>query len=196
MYGQITSAKVQTDENGVSKGFGFVCFLRPDDAAKALADREKLGLYVTEMKSKQERANELKRLAALNGKLPMDVKIYVKGFDPASTDEILAEFFKSFGKVKSWSRSRHNPSSAVVCYETRADAQMAIEKICQVTFRNRHLVACYWQPSDARRIATEEERDRCQYQVSQNAKLLNTPINAQAGMNPVQCLIDVLSAYV
>lgn len=41
-FGKITSAKVMTDENGRSKGFGFVCFEKPDEATKA----------VTEMNSK------------------------------------------------------------------------------------------------------------------------------------------------
>ena len=33
-YGKITSAKVMRDENGRSKGFGFVCYEKPDEAAK------------------------------------------------------------------------------------------------------------------------------------------------------------------
>lgn len=35
-YGTITSAKVMRDEAGVSKGFGFVCFVFPEDATKAV----------------------------------------------------------------------------------------------------------------------------------------------------------------
>lgn len=33
-YGKITSAKVMCDESGRSKGFGFVCFEKPDEATK------------------------------------------------------------------------------------------------------------------------------------------------------------------
>lgn len=33
-YGKITSAKVMCDDNGRSKGFGFVCFEKPDEATK------------------------------------------------------------------------------------------------------------------------------------------------------------------
>uniref|UniRef100_A0A183BIB0 PABP n=1 Tax=Globodera pallida TaxID=36090 RepID=A0A183BIB0_GLOPA len=37
-YGNITSAKVMCDENGRSKGFGFVCFEKADEATKAVVD--------------------------------------------------------------------------------------------------------------------------------------------------------------
>lgn len=37
-YGAITSARVMRDENGRSKGFGFVCFTNADDATKAVTE--------------------------------------------------------------------------------------------------------------------------------------------------------------
>jgi len=37
-FGTISSAKVMRDERGVSKGFGFVCFLTPEEATKAIND--------------------------------------------------------------------------------------------------------------------------------------------------------------
>jgi len=36
-YGTITSAKVMVDDSGAPRGFGFVCFSKADEAAKALA---------------------------------------------------------------------------------------------------------------------------------------------------------------
>jgi RNA recognition motif-containing protein len=37
-FGKITSAKVMSDENGRSKGFGFVCYSTPEEANRAVAE--------------------------------------------------------------------------------------------------------------------------------------------------------------
>jgi polyadenylate-binding protein len=79
-YGKITSAKVMGDENGRSKGFGFVCFEKPDDATKAVVDmnNKMLGtkpLYVALAQRKEDRKAQLasqymQRLAAMRMQNP------------------------------------------------------------------------------------------------------------------------------
>ncbi|XP_022992674.1 polyadenylate-binding protein 3-like [Cucurbita maxima] len=63
-YGTITSCKVMLDENGVSKGTGFVAFSSPDDAARAINEmnRKMKGrkpLYVAVAQRKEERKAQL-----------------------------------------------------------------------------------------------------------------------------------------
>jgi len=63
-FGNITSAKVMQDDDGRSKGFGFVCFEKPDDATKAIVEMNNrmIGnkpLYVTLAQRKEDRKAQL-----------------------------------------------------------------------------------------------------------------------------------------
>ncbi|XP_022766117.1 polyadenylate-binding protein 7-like [Durio zibethinus] len=76
-YGTITSAKVMRDDKGISKGFGFVCFSAPEEAAKAVSSFHgymfhRKPLYVAIAQRKEDRQAQLQlqyaqRLAGLAG---------------------------------------------------------------------------------------------------------------------------------
>jgi polyadenylate-binding protein len=82
-YGNITSVKVMGDEGGRSKGFGFVCFEKPDDATKAVVDMNNklIGnkpLYVALAQRKEDRKAQLasqymQRLAAMRMQNPAGI---------------------------------------------------------------------------------------------------------------------------
>lgn len=89
-FGKITSAKVMTDENGRSKGFGFVCFEKPEEATKAVTEMNSKilnskPLYVALAQRKEDRRAQLasmymQRLASMrmhNG--PMATNVYTPG---------------------------------------------------------------------------------------------------------------------
>jgi len=63
-FGSITSIKIMTTEKGQSKGFGFVCFSKPDEATKALTKMnnfmfEGKPLYVALAQRKEQRRAQL-----------------------------------------------------------------------------------------------------------------------------------------
>lgn len=63
-YGPITSAKVMTDASGRSKGFGFVCFTQPEQAARAVTEMNATlvgskPLYVALAQRKEDRRAKL-----------------------------------------------------------------------------------------------------------------------------------------
>jgi polyadenylate-binding protein len=63
-FGEISSVVVMKDDKGTSRGFGFVCFINPDDAGKALNDLngKVVGtkpLYVNRAQRKEERRVQL-----------------------------------------------------------------------------------------------------------------------------------------
>ncbi|CAL8077698.1 unnamed protein product [Calicophoron daubneyi] len=64
VFGPITSAKVMTDTSGRSKGFGFVCFTHPEQAARAVTDMNATivgskPLYVALAQRKEDRRAKL-----------------------------------------------------------------------------------------------------------------------------------------
>jgi len=65
-YGKIKTVRIMTDEKGVTKGFGFVCFTTPEEAQRALAEMNgrilpgcKKPLYVNLHEPKEQRRLKL-----------------------------------------------------------------------------------------------------------------------------------------
>lgn len=73
-FGEISSCKIMVDSAGKSKGFGFVCFGSPDEAAKAVADMngrilEGKPLYVSQAQRKDVRRAQLEAQHSQRGKM-------------------------------------------------------------------------------------------------------------------------------
>ncbi|EKX74089.1 polyadenylate-binding protein, putative [Theileria equi strain WA] len=65
-FGSITSCKIMRDASGVSRGFGFVCFSRPEEATKAIAGMhlkivKGKPLYVGLAEKKEQRLSRLQQ---------------------------------------------------------------------------------------------------------------------------------------
>ncbi|KAL1970656.1 hypothetical protein VTN77DRAFT_4300 [Rasamsonia byssochlamydoides] len=109
-YGEITSATISRDENGKSRGFGFVNYATHDSAQKAvdeMNDKEWRGqkLYVGRAQKKHEREEELRKqyeAARLEKQSKYQgVNLYVKNLTDDIDDEKLRDLFSPFGTITS-----------------------------------------------------------------------------------------------
>jgi len=110
-YGEITSASLAHDnETGKSRGFGFVNYVRHDDAAKAVdelndSDFKGQKLYVGRAQKKHEREEELRKQyeAARQEKSAkyLGVNLYVKNLADEVDDEELRKIFEPYGAITS-----------------------------------------------------------------------------------------------
>ncbi|KAJ0231995.1 Polyadenylate-binding protein 5 [Hirschfeldia incana] len=109
-YGDISSAVVMKDESGNTKRFGFLNFVRFEDAAAAVEKMNGISLgekvlYVGKAQKKSERVEELRRKFEQENisryeKL-QGTNLYVKNLDDSVDDEKLKEMFSEYGNVTS-----------------------------------------------------------------------------------------------
>ena len=133
-HGEIQNAVVMRDENGNSRGFGFVCFKDGRDAKKALdsySSKDKSDtsysadqLYVTEAKSKQQRQDELMKNAYRYKMSQMYLNLIVKNLDPNTSEEDIKQYFMQFGNITSVKLVQKSVEMNIgfVCFKDRESA--------------------------------------------------------------------------
>lgn len=110
-YGDITSASLAHDnETGKTRGFGFVNYIRHEDAYKAVeelndSDFKGQKLYVGRAQKKHEREEELRRQYEAQRQEKsakyMGVNLYVKNLADEIDDEELRKVFEPYGAITS-----------------------------------------------------------------------------------------------
>ncbi|KAK2657517.1 hypothetical protein Ddye_010569 [Dipteronia dyeriana] len=172
-YGTITSSVVMRDVDGKSKGFGFVNFEDPDDAARAVEalngykfdDKE---WYVGKAQKKYEREMELKGRFEQSLKETVDkfegLNLYVKNLDDSFTDDKLKELFSEFGTIASCKVMRDpngiSRGSGFVAFSTAEEASRALVEMNGKMVVSKPLYVALAQRK-------EERRARLQAQFSQ-----------------------------
>jgi polyadenylate-binding protein len=138
------------DENGQSKGYGFVCFRESGEAARALQSLNvKNGLYVSEAKDKETRMAELVKSTYNFKKSVQYMNLYVKGFDAMTTEEELNSYFSEYGTIKSL-KIVNGTGQAFVCYCDRESAKSAKEQAPNKTIKGKKLYVTYCEPKEVR----------------------------------------------
>lgn len=149
VHGEISSIAMMTNEDGKTKGFGFVAYKTPESAeaaVEALNEMEVEGtdrkMYVGRAQKKAERQAELRRKyeEAKNERLQryQGVNLYVKNLADNVDDETLDKEFSSFGEISSAKVMRDEASRSkgfgFVCFTDPEHATRA------VTEMNNHML--------------------------------------------------------
>ncbi|GLT49034.1 hypothetical protein SLA2020_226190 [Shorea laevis] len=109
-FGEVSSVQIMKDNEGNSRGFGFVCFYSPDDAKNALANMngvqlDSKTLFVGRAQKKAERTKMLKHahkdIFDSHTEMLKASNLYVKNLRNSIDDQKLKELFGTHGTITS-----------------------------------------------------------------------------------------------
>lgn len=187
-YGAITSLYFEKDDEGKSKGFGFVNFEEHDSAVKAveeLNNKEINGqkIYVGRAQKKRERIEELKKQYENNRLEQLSkyqgVNLFVKNLDESVTSETLEDEFKPFGTITSAKvmvdEAGKSKGFGFVCFSTPEEATKAITEMNQRMVVGKPLYVALAQRKDVRRSQLEQQIHARNQMRMQNAAASGMP---------------------
>lgn len=163
-FGKIVSLAIKKDNNGMSRGFGFVNYENPDDAKRALEamNGTQLGskiLYVARAQKKAEREQilhhqfeEKRKEQVLKYK---GSNIYVKNIDDNVNDEELRDHFSACGTITSAKVMRDDKGISkgfgFVCFSTPEEANKAVTTFHGFMFHGKPLYVALAQKKEDRK---------------------------------------------
>lgn len=164
VFGAILSCKIAMDQNGNSKGYGFVQFEKDDSAQIAI---EKLNgmllndkqVFVGPFLRKQDRDNTVYNVKFNN--------VFVKNFSEATTEDDLKRIFGEFGPITSAVVMREGDGKSkcfgFVNFENSEDAAHAVESLNGKKFDDKE-----WYVGKAQKKSEREQELKGKYE--QNIK--------------------------
>lgn len=170
-FGELGSVTVMRDQDGKSKLFGFVCYVSPEAASKAVEEVNGKSIdgdhtwYVAKFEKKANRWAALKKsLARAN--------LYVRNFDKNVTEEDLKKFFGGEGVVRNVrimttdvnredGVHKESKQFGFVSFNNPKDAAEIMQRYNNedLEFNNKQLYVNYYEDKGARkkRLATKKD---------------------------------------
>ncbi|KAL6133509.1 hypothetical protein ACLB2K_065744 [Fragaria x ananassa] len=162
-FGKIVRLAIARDENGNSRGFGFVNFESPDDAKRALESLNgtQLGskvLYVARAQKKAEREQLLRRQFEEKRKEQVlkfkGSNVYVKNIDDDVTEEELLDHFSQCGTITSAKIMKDEKGISkgfgFVCFSTPEEGNKAVITFHGYTLHRKPLYVAIAQRKEER----------------------------------------------
>jgi polyadenylate-binding protein len=163
-HGTITSCKIENDENGNSKGFGFCSFESPEEAEEAVLNLNGFSigdkqLFVGRFQKKNERQSEIKRKKDIQRQERMNkyqgVNLYIKNLDDTIDDERLRKEFSKFGAITSariMSENGRSKGFGFVCFSAPDEATKAVTEMNGSIVGSKPLYVALAQRKEERRM--------------------------------------------
>ncbi|KAF8651458.1 hypothetical protein AX16_004757 [Volvariella volvacea WC 439] len=168
-FGTVLSCKVATDEQGRSKGYGFVHYETAEAATRAIAAVNGMLLndkkvYVGHHISRKERQSKLDEMKA------QFTNLYVKNVDTEVTQEEFEKLFEPYGNVTSAvvsvDEAGKSKGFGFVNFQTHEEAQLAVDALHDFEFHGKKLFV-----ARAQKKAEREEELRRSYEQARLEKL-------------------------
>ncbi|KAI0336567.1 polyadenylate binding protein [Cubamyces sp. BRFM 1775] len=169
-FGKITSAVLQVDDEGKSRGFGFVNFETHEEAAKAVealhdSDFHGKKLFVSRAQKKAEREEELRRSYEQAKMEKMSkyqgVNLYIKNLEDDIDDERLRQEFEPFGTITSVKVMRDEKGTSkgfgFVCFSSPDEATKAVAEMNNKMIGSKPLYVSLAQRREVRRQQLESQ---------------------------------------
>jgi len=188
-FGKITSLVIQKDEEGKSKGFGFINYETHDEAKKAVDEMNDTDLgskkiYVSRAQKKNEREEELKKQYEKIREEKLNkyqgVNLYIKNLDESVTDEVLREKFSPFGTITSakvmCDEKNENKSRGFgfVCFSSPDEATKAVAEMNGSNLNGKPIYVALAQRKDVRKAQLEVQMNqRIQIRNMQANQMMN-----------------------
>eukprot|EP01113_Clastostelium_recurvatum_P034583 TRINITY_DN470_c0_g1_i5.p1 TRINITY_DN470_c0_g1~~TRINITY_DN470_c0_g1_i5.p1 ORF type:complete len:632 (+),score=195.18 TRINITY_DN470_c0_g1_i5:320-2215(+) len=168
--GTISNLAIMKDEKGVSKGFGFINFEKPEDAKAAvevLNNKEIKGkaIYAGRAQKKSERESELRhkyeQQRAERANKYQGVNLYVKNLEDNVDDEKLRAEFAAYGTITS-SKVMSDEKAAskgfgFVCFSSPEEATRAVTEMNGKMMGTKPLYVALAQRKDIRKAQLEAQ---------------------------------------
>ncbi|KAK1281794.1 putative polyadenylate-binding protein [Acorus calamus] len=169
-FGKITNLTIVKDDNGNSRGFGFVNFDNPEDAKKAMEamNGKKLGskaLYVARAQKKVEREEILRHQYEEKQKEQFNKfkasNIYIKNIDDDVDDDALREHFSKCGTITSAKIMRDDKGISkgfgFVCFSNPEEASKAVSTLHGCMFHGKPLYVAIAQKKEERQAQLQQQ---------------------------------------
>lgn len=193
-FGKITSAVVSKDENGRSKGFGFVNFVDHESAERAvesLNETEWNGnkLYVGRAQKKSEREEALRRqfeaLKLERSNKFAGVNLYVKNLAETIDDEKLRAEFAPFGSITSCKimtdEKGNSRGFGFVCFSSPEESARAATEMNSRMLAGKPLYVSMAQRKEERRAQLEAQYSARAQQMRYQQQMAAVAAAAAAG---------------